>query len=288
MENLVRSVVHELAHRFPSRNAYDPKALGGAAEYLESELRLRDLEVESDWFFDGMSKVRNLIVQIPGLEPEAPRLIIGAHYDTVLGTPGADDNATGVAAVIELAVRFRSIPMRHPLCFVLFAHEEPPYFSTSAMGSRQYASGLHRSGTPVLFMMSLEMLGYASSDLIQLYPFPLMRTLGGYPREADFIAVVGNLRSIKGLRILVRGMRRACAVRVESLSAPGFLSPLYLSDHSSFWRYGFPAVMITDTAFLRNPHYHQATDTPETLNWKFLGEVINGIEGGIRTLDAKR
>ena len=110
MENLVRSVVHELAHRFPSRNAYDPKALGGAAEYIESELRFRDLEVESDWYFDGMSKVRNLIVQMPGLEPKAPRLIIGAHYDTVLGTPGADDNATGVAAVIELAVRFRSIP----------------------------------------------------------------------------------------------------------------------------------------------------------------------------------
>lgn len=288
MQNLPRSVVLELAHRFPSRNAYDPTALAGSAEFLESVLRSCDLEVRSEWYFDGLSKVRNLIVQMPSLESKAPQLIVGAHYDTVLGTPGADDNATGVAAVIELAVRFRHVSTRHPLCFALFVHEEPPNFSTSAMGSRQYASRLYRSGSQVLLMMSLEMLGFASSDPIQQYPFPLMRTLGHYPREADFIAVVGNLRSRKRLQLLVLGMRQACTVSVETLSAPGFLSPLYLSDHSSFWHYGFPAVMITDTAFLRNPHYHQATDAPETLNWRFLSEVINGIEGGIRTLDAKR
>jgi Zn-dependent M28 family amino/carboxypeptidase len=285
---LLRSVIQELTVRFPSRNAYRPAALLGAAEFLESVLRANALEVDSAWYSDGRQTVRNLIVHQSGRDPTAPHIVVGAHYDTVLGTPGADDNASGVAAVVELARRFAQVSTLHPLTFVLFPHEEPPFFFTSAMGSRHYASALRRSDVRVHLMMALEMIGYASSNLRQHYPFPLMRRLGGYPREADFVAIVGNLRSVKKVHLLGRAMRGSCSIRIATLSAPGFLPPLFLSDHSSFWRYGFPAVMITDTAFLRNPHYHRATDTIESLNFEFLGQVVDGLEGGIRSLDAER
>jgi Zn-dependent M28 family amino/carboxypeptidase len=286
--DLLRTIVRDLSVRFPSRNGCDPPSLHGAAELLESKLKSLEFDVESIWYSDGTSMVRNLVIRHPGSDPAAPAIVVGAHYDTVLETPGADDNASGVAGVVELAMRFKGISTHHPIHFVLFPHEEPPYFFTSAMGSRHYASSLRREKIPVMFMMALEMIAYASADLLQRYPFPLMRILGGYPREADFVSVVGNLRSMPKTLALCRAMRRAGSVRVESLSAPGFLPPLFLSDHSSFWKYGFPAAMITDTAFLRNPHYHLPTDTIETLNFDFLERVVTALEAGIVALDAER
>jgi Zn-dependent M28 family amino/carboxypeptidase len=288
MDQFLRSIISELTVRFPSRNAYNPAALLGAAEFLAAELHAHDLEVESAPYFDGTSTVRNLVVHKSGSDPTAGVIVVGAHYDTVLGTPGADDNASGVAGVVELARRFAHIPTRHPLSFVLFPHEEPPFFYTSTMGSRQYAASLARANVGVELMMSLEMIGYSTPGVSQRYPFPLMRILGSYPREADFIAIVGNLRSMGKVRRLGRAMREGSLVRVASLAAPGFLPPLFLSDHSSFWKYGFPAVMITDTAFLRNPHYHAPSDTIATLDFEFLLHVVDGVEAGIRSLDAER
>ena len=286
--DILRTIIQELTLRFPSRNGGHLTALLGAAEYLTSELSALGLDVESVWYSDGGLEVRNIIVHQEGRDPTAPLIVVGAHYDSVLGTPGADDNASGVAGVVELARRFHSVQTHHPLSFVLFPHEEPPFFFTPAMGSRQYASSLRHNNIRVRLMMALEMIAYASSNLVQQYPFPLMRILGGYPREADFIGIVSNLRSMKHVRRLRRAMQSACSIRVESLSAPGFLPPLFLSDHSSFWKLGYPAVMITDTAFLRNPHYHRLTDTPGTLNLDFLSQVVDGVESGILSLDAER
>jgi Zn-dependent M28 family amino/carboxypeptidase len=283
-----RIIVQELTQRFPSRNGLNPPALHGAAEFLESELRSLGLDVHSASYFDGVLDVRNLIVHQEGRDPSSPLIVVGAHYDTVLETPGADDNASGAAGVIELARRFRDIPTEHTLSFVLFPHEEPPFFFTAAMGSRHYAAELARTKTRVRFMVALEMIGYASSEVPQRYPFPLMRLLGRYPREGDFISIVGNLRSRHLVRRLRKAMRKGCSLRVESLSAPGFLSPLYLSDHSSFWKFNFPAMMITDTAFMRNPHYHMPTDTFETINFNFLGQVLDGVEAGLRSFDPER
>lgn len=283
----LRSIIEQLTLRFPSRNGRNPFALHGAADFLESQLLSLGLNVESMSYSDGMVGVRNLIVRYPGTLAGSPHIVVGAHYDTVLGTPGADDNASGVAGVVELARRFADRSARHTLSFALFPHEEPPYFFSSAMGSRQYASALSDDDVPVRMMLSLEMIGYARDDMSQQYPFPLIRTLGGYPRQGNFIAIVGNIRSRRAVRSLRRAMQAASSVRVESLCAPGFLPPLFLSDHSSFWKFGYPAAMVTDTAFLRNPHYHMPTDTVETLNFDFLGHVVNAVEAGILSLDAE-
>jgi hypothetical protein len=134
-------------------------------------------------------------------------------------------------------------------------------------------------------MLTLEMLGYAGEGFKQLYPAPLLRILGRYPRDGNFIALVSNLRSARVLSIVRKAMRQRGTVGVEGLSAPGFIPPLFLSDHSSFWKYGFPALMITDTAFLRNPHYHSSTDTADTLNYKFLAEVVDAVSVAVRALD---
>jgi len=284
----LRTVIEQLTHRFPSRNGRNPSALLGAADFLESQLLSLGLNVESMPYSDGTLGVRNLIVHHPGTLAGSPHIVVGAHYDTVLGTPGADDNASGVAGVVELARRFVDRLTRHALSFALFPHEEPPYFLSSAMGSRQYASALARRDVPVRMMLSLEMIGYARAEMSQHYPFPLMRALGGYPRHGDFVGIVGNLRSRRTVRSLRRAMQAASPIRVASLCAPGFLPPLFLSDHSSFWKFGFPAAMVTDTAFLRNPHYHMPTDTIDTLNFDFLGHVVDAVEAGILSLDAEK
>jgi len=286
--DLPRTVIERLTLDFPSRNGRNPSALLGAADFLESQLVSLGLTVESMRYSDGTLDVRNLIIHRPGALPGASHFVIGAHYDTVLGTPGADDNASGVAGVVELARRFARLSTRHPLSFVLFPHEEPPYFLSSAMGSRRYASALSAADIPVRMMLSLEMIGFAHDESAQRYPFPLMRTLGGYPRQGNFIGIVGNLRSMRTVRSLRRAMQAACPIQVESLNAPGFLPPLFLSDHSSFWQFGFPAAMVTDTAFLRNPHYHMPTDTIGTLNFDFLAHVIDALEVGILSLDAEK
>jgi len=286
--DLLHTVIEQLTLHFPSRNGRNPTALLGAADFLESQLVSLGLAVESMRYSDGTLDVRNLIVHSPGALPGASHIVIGAHYDTVLGTPGADDNASGVAGVVELARRFAGRSTRHPISFVLFPHEEPPYFLSSSMGSRRYAFALAAAEVSVRMMLSLEMIGYARDESAQQYPLPLMRTLGGYPRQGNFIGIVGNLRSLRTVRSLRRAMQAACSIRVESLNAPGFLPPLFLSDHSSFWKFGFPAAMVTDTAFLRNPHYHMPTDTIDTLNFDFLGRVIDALEAGILSLDAEK
>jgi Zn-dependent M28 family amino/carboxypeptidase len=153
------------------------------------------------------------------------------------------------------------------------------------MGSRQYAKQLKRKKENVLVMLSLEMLGYAGPGYKQLYPAPLMRVIGRYPKHGDFIALVGNMRSLAMMNVVRRAMRERCKTSVATLSAPGFIPPLFLSDHSSFWKAGYPALMVTDTAFLRNPHYHKESDTVETLNFDFFAEVVDGICAAVLALD---
>ncbi len=288
MDDFVHTIIHGLTIDYPSRNAHNLRSLSGAAEFLVTTYQSSGIQVESAWYDDGNGLVRNLIVHRPGRDDGAPLIVVGAHYDTVLGTPGADDNASGVAGVMELARRIADGTTRHPVSFVLFPHEEPPFFLSANMGSRRYAASLRSGDFEVSLMLSLEMIGYARPEQDQHYPFPLMRILGRYPKKANFLAVVGNLRTGAKTRRLCQAMRKGASIPIEWLSGPGFLPPLFLSDHSSFWKYGFPAVMITDTAFLRNPHYHLPTDTVATLNFDFLFEAIAAVEAGIHALDAER
>jgi len=280
-----RRVVEVLARNFPSRNGLHRTNLLGAADFIEKEFLSIGCNVKSQAYETHGGTVRNLTIEQPGQDRTRPCIVIGAHYDSVLGTPGADDNASGVAGLIELVRLLKNYSNRRTICFAAFAHEEPPYFLTPWMGSRQYAKSLKRAGTNVQVMFSLEMIGYAGDTFEQSYPFPFLRQLGRYPKHGNYIGLVGNLRTRRITKIVLNAMRGECNIGIESLTAPGFLPPLFLSDHAAFWKAGYPAIMVTDTAFLRNSHYHRASDTDDTLNYIFLAEVVKGMFHAVLELD---
>lgn len=280
-----KRIVTTLASDYPSRHGSNPTILNAAALFIENEFRSLGYDVESQYYDSQGMLVRNLAVERKGADPGKSLVIIGAHYDTVPDTPGADDNASGIAGLLEVARLLKGTSGSRTVRFVAFPHEEPPYFYSNLMGSRQYAGMLKRSGEHPLVMICLEMLGFAGERYDQHYPAPLMRLLGRYPKYGNFIGLVGNLKSMRMMSFVRHAMRKHCTVGVESLTAPGFISPMFLSDHSSFWKYGYPALMVTDTAFLRNPHYHLPSDTPDTLNFDFLARVVDGILATVLSLD---
>jgi Zn-dependent M28 family amino/carboxypeptidase len=203
-------------------------------------------------------------------------LVVGAHYDTVAGSPGADDNASGVAGLLELARLASEKPMKRTVRFVAFSLEEPPVFMTSRMGSYVHAKGLRDEGAVLFGMVSLEMLGYYRSEKgSQLYPSSLFRLF--YPDRGDFISFVGNLSSRAFTLAVTKAVRECCSIPVESLNAPSLIPGVDFSDHRSFWKFGYPAFMITDTAFYRNPNYHSAGDTAETLDYAKMAELTSGL-----------
>lgn len=237
--------------------------------------------------FEVKGKVcKNLILNLPSQERfskrNLPPILIGAHYDAVPGTPGADDNATGVAVLLELARMFATEPAKYPLRLVAFDMEE--YGLLGPSGASEYASQLRQQQQPLRLMIALEMLGYCDSTPgSQGYPAPLERF---YPNCGDFIALIGNLRTIPDLIRLSRNIRKS-GTPSEWLPAPnrGLILPqTRLSDHAHFWDQGYPAMMVTDTANMRNPHYHKPSDTIATLDLNFLTGVCEGLEKGIRKL----
>lgn len=224
---------------------------------------------------------QNLILNLPplrGKTTSAP-ILIGAHYDAVPGTPGADDNATGVAVLLELAKAFAAKPLNYPVRLVAFDMEE-----YGLLGSQEYAAQLKQQQQPLRLMLSLEMLGYCNSAPgSQRYPAGLQYF---YPNRGNFIALVGNLSTIPDLIRLSRSIRKV-GMPSEWLPVPNkglMVRQTRLSDHSPFWDRGYRAMMVTDTAFMRNPHYHQPTDTIETLDLDFLTGVCRGLELGLRGL----
>ncbi len=221
----------------------------------------------------------NWILNLPGQTPNRPPILVGAHYDSVPGSPGADDNATGVAVLLELARSWAEQPGRSPLRLVAFDLEE-----WGCVGSRHYAAELHQRREPLGLMLSLEMLGYCCHQPhSQAYPTGLERI---YPNRGNYIAQIGPWQSIPTMVGLWRGFR-AAGVRSQWLPVinQGRSVPdSRRSDHVAFWDLGYPALLITDTADLRNPHYHQATDTLATLDLDFLTQVCQGLLYGLRRL----
>jgi len=209
----------------------------------------------------------------PSVDVSQPPVIIGAHYDAVPGTPGADDNASGVAVLLELAQLFAEQPPAVPLWFVAFDMEE-----YGMLGSQAYAAELKATGQSVRLMLSLEMLGYCDrAPHSQRYPSPVLEKL--YPNTGDFIALVGNLTTILAMRKLGKHIKQAGAA-CEWLPVPNggaAIPATRLSDHSPFWDYGYPAIMVTDTAFMRNPHYHQSSDLIDTLDLDFMTQICQGL-----------
>lgn len=261
----------------------DPYLASAGHFYVQQYIR-QQLEqwgtVETHEFQVRGKTHQNLILNLSPTSPNnsAP-ILIGAHYDAVPGTPGADDNATGVAVLLELARAFATEPLSYPVRFVAFDMEE-----YGLLGSQAYATDLKQQQQPLRLMLSLEMLGYCNSAPgSQRYPAGLQYF---YPNRGNFIALIGNLSTIPDLIRLTRRIRQA-GTPSEWLPVPNkglMVQQTRLSDHSPFWDRGYRAMMVTDTAFMRNPHYHQPTDTIETLDLDFLSGVCRGLELGLRGL----
>jgi hypothetical protein len=271
-----------IAAREHNIDSYD--ALENTARYIEASLQTHGYEVDRQNFTARGKPVRNIDVAIepaPGInDPEV--LVVGAHYDSAQGTPGANDNASGVAAVLELAGLLAELKgnAQKRIRLVLFVNEEPPYFKTANMGSLHYARTLAARGERVVAMYCLETIGfYSDSAGSQHYPPPFGMM---FPDRADFVAFVGLLASRPLVRETVRSFRSHTAFPSIGGVAPGFIPGIDWSDHWSFAQHGFQAVMITDTALYRYPHYHQPSDTPDKVDVKRLARVTKGIERVIR------
>jgi hypothetical protein len=232
--------------------------------------------VEEHDFEDQGAAGVNLILRLPGLHPERDPLLVGAHYDAAIHCPGADDNATGVASLLELSRVLAARPAPRPVWLVAFDQEE-----SGLLGSRALARRLQAEGQRLRLMLSLEMLGYTSPQ--QRYPLASMRHL--YGERGDFIAVVGNARAALPMLTLSRTLGRSVRTKVLPVLSGGQQLPVTRrSDHSPFWDAGYNAVMVTDTSFLRNPNYHQPSDTIASLDLPFHAAVTHGLEAAIRAL----
>lgn len=272
----LESHVRKLAHDIGERNFMAWAGLQAAAEYLEMTLADIGYEVRSQYFEIPEGSVRNLEVEIKGTARPEEIVIVGGHYDSVVGCPGADDNASGTAAVIELARLFFGKTPGRTLRFVFFVNEEPPHFQTPTMGSLMYASELSRQKEEVAAMYSLESIGYFSNEPnSQKYPFPFSLF---YPDRGNFIGFVGNIRSRGLVRQSLETFRENCPFPSEGIAALSIIPGIGWSDHWAFWKQGYPALMVTDTVPFRNPNYHQITDTVKTLGFSFMARVTHGLK----------
>jgi Peptidase family M28 len=268
---------HNVAH-------YDE--LEKVARYVEATLASLGYTVGRQEFSADGQAVRNIDVTVEPARGNSDRevIVVGAHYDSVLGSPGANDNASGAAAVIELARLLRDLngSAGKRIRLALFVNEEPPYFRTEAMGSLHYARALAQRNERVVAMYSLETIGFYSSEPgSQVYPAPFGLL---FPDRGDFVAFVGLLGSRALVRETIRSFRAHTAFPTIGGVAPGFVPGIGWSDHWAFAEHGFPAVMITDTAPFRYPHYHRPSDTPDKVDAESLARVVKGIERVIRDL----
>jgi Zn-dependent M28 family amino/carboxypeptidase len=250
--------------------------LAAVEDFLEQELKSYGLAVESDYFFYRGKKFRNIVGRL-GAQREASLIILGAHFDSVQGTPGADDNASGISVLLESARLLARARLRSQLLFCAFNLEE-----LNMIGSSYLAKKLKSAGAKIDAMISLEMVGYTDPRPgNQKYPVGLSWL---YPDRGNFIGVIGNWNSHSLLRRFARHMGRIPGLPVETLSVPGnggLIPAVRLSDHAPFWDAGYPALMVTDTSFFRNPHYHRSSDTLDTLDLDFMAKVCEGVIRGV-------
>lgn len=264
------------------RNTGRPASLDRAASVVEAALGAAGLPVARLPFVADGQTVYNLESTVPGDARAGEIVVVGAHYDSILGGPGADDNASGVAAVVALARRFAGEKPARTIRFVAFVNEESPHFWSESMGSLVYAKACKARGDAIVAMLSLETIGYFDErEGSQRYPF-VVRPF--YPDRGDFIGVVGNLDSRALTRDVVRAFREAVPFPSEGAALPSFVQGVGWSDQWAFWQVGYPAVMVTDTAPFRNPHYHRKTDLPATLDFDKMARVVDGLAGVVRAL----
>lgn len=284
--NELKRHLRELTIVIGERSAFAPRSLKRTEDYIASFYKALGLPVELELYTYRKLTVANVVTRIhlgPQWELPACHYLLGAHYDSVEGTVGADDNASAVAVQLEVARRLTGLRQREgpgiSVKLVSFALEEAPVFMTRYQGSIVHARGMRARGEKLQGMLCLEMVGYACHEPgCQGYPFPL--NWMGYPTTGNFIGIVGNRPSRLLTRSIVKTFQRNPDLPVVSLNVPlnGWPIPsVRLSDHSSFWDRGYPAVMITDSAFFRNPHYHLPSDTMDKLDFRFMAELVESL-----------
>jgi Zn-dependent M28 family amino/carboxypeptidase len=281
--NLI-SAVKYLSEDIGQRSYADIKELNTVADYIEEKMHFYGYAVKRQPFTYRDGTYYNIIAEVKGTgDSKDGILVIGAHYDTVIGTPGADDNASGVAGLLELARLISLNPLKMTVRLVAFSLEEPPVFMTSRMGSHVYAKSLKEEETKVYGMISLEMLGYYCEQKgCQYFPLPIFKWF--YPDTGNFIAFVGNISSMSFTKKIKDSFKAMSSIPAESLNSPSIIPGVNFSDHCSFWKFGYPAVMVTDTAFYRNPNYHGLGDTHETIDYNKLTELVIGLYRAIGKL----
>jgi Zn-dependent M28 family amino/carboxypeptidase len=271
----LRSHVKVLAGEIGERNIWKKDKLYDAARYIQQIWQEVGYQVGlQEYAVKGIPSA-NMEIEIPGQEPTDEIILVGAHYDSVRGSPGANDNGTGVASLLEIAALLKNRDLQRTVRFVAFTNEEPPFFLTRKMGSRIYARRSRQRGENIVAMLSLETMGYYSEvEDSQNYPFPFGLF---YPHTANFIGFVGNLGSRHLVKKALTAFRRNTQFPSEGTAAPGWLTGIGWSDHWSFWREGFPAIMITDTALFRYGFYHTDYDTPDRIDYDRLARVTEGV-----------
>ncbi len=271
----LRRHVERLAREIGERNLFQPKKLDAAADYVESALAETGRKVSRQTFKVSGEQCHNLEIEIPGRTQPDEIILIGAHYDSVVGSPGADDNASGAAALLALA---KSPALQKPartLRFVAFVNEEPPHFQTEQMGSLVCARRCRERGDNIVVMLCLESLGYYSTERgTQKYPFPMGLV---YPSRGDFVAFVSRTADRTWVRQCVKTFRQSTQFPSEGAALPGWLPGVGWSDHWAFWQAGYPALMVTDTATFRSPNYHLESDKPDKLDYDRFARVVSGV-----------
>jgi Zn-dependent M28 family amino/carboxypeptidase len=274
--------VEKLAGEIGERNMWHYPQLNAAADFIENSFSRAGLRTRRDSYDMQGQACHNIEAEIAGARPEI--FLIGAHYDSVFGSPGANDNGTGVAATLALAQRFAGRKPEHTLRFVAFVNEEPPYFLSDEMGSFVYAGRCKARGDKISAMVSLETIGYFSdAPHSQTYPSPGLGLF--YPKLGNFIGFVSNVHSRALLRRVVGLFRKHAKIPSEGAALPAFIPGVSWSDQWSFWRQGYPGIMVTDTAPFRYPHYHSSSDTPDKLDYDRFTLVVSGMEKVIEDLD---
>ncbi len=277
----LRQVVARLAREIGVRTFQDLERLEETATYISDQFTSFGFQVERQPFvFDG-NTYHNIIAELKGGASQETLLIVGAHYDSVRTTPGADDNASGVAGLLGLARELANARMERTIRFVAFALEEWPVYRSSNMASYHYAKSLTEKNARVEGMICLEMIGFfCDREGCQHYPFPFMGLK--FPKTGHYIAMVGNMRSKAFTERIARSFKKATDLPLITLNAPAIMIGIDFSDHWSFGKFGYQALMVTDTAFYRNPHYHAPTDLPETLDFERMAKVVEGLVAALR------
>lgn len=287
--------VRVLADEIGERNLFRPEAFDRAADHIETRFQEAGLSVERESFevretdpgalpeTRAETRAENLIAEIRGRQSPEEIVVVGAHYDTVHGSPGANDNASAVAALLALAEQFAEHPQPRTLRFVAFANEEPPFYMSADMGSHIHARNAREREEDIRAMMAMDGLGYFSDEPdSQQFPGPGLGML--YPDQANFIGFVSRLGDRALLRRALAAFRDKASIPSEGAALPAVVPGVAWSDHWSFWEHDYPAFFVTDTLPFRDPYYHSPGDTPERLDFERMGRVTHGLTAVIRDL----